>query len=230
MVKLAYDLHIHSGLSPCASQDMTPNNIVNMALIKGLDVISVTDHNRALNVGAVLEVAKETDLIVIPGIEVESTEGIHVVCYFEDLTNLLQFESLIYKSLPPFPINLNLFEPQLIFDAMDQVIGEEGTLLATSCNYRLEEVIELCHQHGGIVSLAHIERNKHSILKVLGFIPKDLNYECLETNNSHLYPKLALHNSDAHQLGDIHEAIHHLEVAEKSLEAIFAHLRGDEHA
>ena len=37
-----YDLHIHSCLSPCADDDMTPNNIVNMAIIKELDVIAKT--------------------------------------------------------------------------------------------------------------------------------------------------------------------------------------------
>ncbi|MDO5479206.1 MAG: histidinol-phosphatase, partial [Clostridia bacterium] len=29
-MKLYYDLHIHSALSPCGDNDMTPNNIVNM--------------------------------------------------------------------------------------------------------------------------------------------------------------------------------------------------------
>lgn len=50
---LYYDLHIHTALSPCASDEMTPNNIINMALIKGLDVIGITDHNSARNVKAV---------------------------------------------------------------------------------------------------------------------------------------------------------------------------------
>ena len=35
-MKLFYDLHIHSALSPCGDADMTPNNIVNMAKIKEL--------------------------------------------------------------------------------------------------------------------------------------------------------------------------------------------------
>ena len=41
-----YDLHIHSCLSPCADDDMTPNNIVNMAIIKELDAIanSISDN------------------------------------------------------------------------------------------------------------------------------------------------------------------------------------------
>ena len=38
-MKLAADLHIHSCISPCADMSMTPNNVVNMAYLKGLDVM-----------------------------------------------------------------------------------------------------------------------------------------------------------------------------------------------
>ena len=40
-----YDLHIHSALSPCSDDTMTINNIFNMAYIKGLELIAITDHN-----------------------------------------------------------------------------------------------------------------------------------------------------------------------------------------
>ena len=36
-MNLYYDLHIHSCLSPCGDQDMTPANIAGMAAIKGLE-------------------------------------------------------------------------------------------------------------------------------------------------------------------------------------------------
>ena len=45
MEKKYYDLHIHSCLSPCADNDMTPSNIAGMASLKGLDIIALTDHN-----------------------------------------------------------------------------------------------------------------------------------------------------------------------------------------
>ena len=65
-MNLFYDLHIHSALSPCGDNDMTPNNIVNMSLLKGLDVIAVSDHNSIKNLYPILEVAKDTELLVIP--------------------------------------------------------------------------------------------------------------------------------------------------------------------
>ena len=55
------DLHMHSCLSPCADDDMTPANICGMAHIKGLDAIAVTDHNTARNLPYVKEAADYYD-------------------------------------------------------------------------------------------------------------------------------------------------------------------------
>ena len=77
-MRLSYDLHIHSALSPCGDLDMTPNNIVNMSLIKGLDVIALTDHNSCRNLPGILDCAEGTGLLVIPGMEVETSEEVHL--------------------------------------------------------------------------------------------------------------------------------------------------------
>ncbi len=45
MNKYFYDLHIHSCLSPCGDDDMTPENIAGMAALKGLGIVALTDHN-----------------------------------------------------------------------------------------------------------------------------------------------------------------------------------------
>jgi len=82
-VKISYDLHIHSALSPCGDEDMTPNNIVNMAYLKGLDVISITDHNSVLNIKPIISLANEYDILVIPGIEITTREDIHILGYFK---------------------------------------------------------------------------------------------------------------------------------------------------
>lgn len=61
-----YDLHIHSCLSPCGDQDMTPKNIVNMALLKELELIALTDHNSCKNCPAIMKAAAGTGLVVLP--------------------------------------------------------------------------------------------------------------------------------------------------------------------
>ena len=57
MAKYYYDLHMHSCLSPCGDMDMTPNNIVNMAKLLGLDVIALTDHNTAAGLPEFMDAA-----------------------------------------------------------------------------------------------------------------------------------------------------------------------------
>ena len=48
---------MHSCLSPCGDMDMTPNNIVNMCYLKGLELIAVTDHNTAGQLKSIKKVA-----------------------------------------------------------------------------------------------------------------------------------------------------------------------------
>jgi len=57
-MKFFYDLHIHSVLSPCADRLMTPNNIFNMANLKGLNIIAVTDHNSMKQLPVLSEIAE----------------------------------------------------------------------------------------------------------------------------------------------------------------------------
>ena len=59
MIPLYYDLHMHSCLSPCGDDDMTPANLVGMAAVKGLDVIALTDHNSCRNCPAAMKHGEE---------------------------------------------------------------------------------------------------------------------------------------------------------------------------
>jgi predicted metal-dependent phosphoesterase TrpH len=70
---------------------MTPNNIVNMAALKGLDFIAVTDHNSCGNCAAAIEAAKRTDILVIPGMELCTAEEIHLLCLFSSIEGALSF-------------------------------------------------------------------------------------------------------------------------------------------
>ena len=82
MIPLFYDLHIHSCLSPCGDDDMTPANLVGMAAVKGLDVIALTDHNSCRNCPAALYHGKNYGVTVIPGMELTTAEEVHVICLF----------------------------------------------------------------------------------------------------------------------------------------------------
>ena len=85
MVNLTYDLHLHSCFSPCGDGDMTPANIAGMAALNGLEVVALTDHNTARNCPAFLKWTEHYGLIGIPGMELCTSEEVHVVCLFPTL-------------------------------------------------------------------------------------------------------------------------------------------------
>ena len=47
MSRYFYDLHMHSCLSPCGDDDMTPANMAGMASLCGLQLAALTDHKPA---------------------------------------------------------------------------------------------------------------------------------------------------------------------------------------
>ena len=94
MINLSYDLHLHSCLSPCGDNDMTPANIVGMAALLGLDAIAVTDHNSCKNCPAVLAAAKEYGVLAVPGMEINTSEEVHAVCLFPRLEAAMDFDQI----------------------------------------------------------------------------------------------------------------------------------------
>ncbi len=214
---------------------MSPNNIVNMSIIKELDAIALTDHNGIGNVRVTVEIGKKMGLIVIPGIEIQTVEDVHVVALFktveaiEAFYNEIKTERLLIKNKP------ERFGHQMIFNEEDEVIGYEENYLITPFNLNINEVIVIAKKYEGLIFPAHINRNSFSIIKSLGFIDKELDVENIEwygkrpenaeTYDNRMFRKYReLINSDAHDLINISEKENYLEVEEKSIEGIFATL------
>ncbi|MDF2893194.1 MAG: hypothetical protein K0R80_3561 [Clostridia bacterium] len=235
-MKFAVDLHLHTALSPCGDADMTPNNIVNMALLKGLDMIAITDHNSCANVEAVIDAGRNLGLMVIPGIEVQSKEEVHLICLFKKLEKALAFGDLIYASLPNIPNNEELFGRQLIMDALDHITGQVDKLLLSSSSYSINEIFELVNKHEGICIPAHVDRPGYSIISNLGFIPPDLKVDIVEFSkkasleavfNKMPFLKSYKHvvSSDAHYLWDISEREYFVEMEYISANQLFEALQ-----
>lgn len=209
-MKYAVDLHIHTCLSPCADDDMTPNNIVNMALLKGLDIIGITDHNSCDNVEAVIKVAKDK-LLVVPGMEVQTREEVHLLCYFKDLPTLSEFGLIIEHGLPNLLNRREIFGNQYIMDSEDSILKERKELLLSSVDMGVDEVVSRVRAMEGVVVPAHVDRRSFSLISQLGFISENLNFSTLEIENFHSLNRLNLQeykyimSSDAHSLGDILE-------------------------
>lgn len=232
-MKLYADLHIHSCLSPCGDELMTPNNIVNMALLKGLDIIAVSDHNTCGNLSAVCSVAAQNGLTVIPAMEMETMEEVHTLAYFATLEDALSFSDEIYTYLPSVANNPDFFGRQLYMNDDDEIVAQEPKLLLSALSITLEEGFEIVKKHNGIAVPAHIDRPSHGMIPILGFINPHLGVTCVEVSPigiaqgfAQYDPRLlTITNSDAHDLGSILEPIHQIELEQNTPEAFLEMLR-----
>ncbi len=236
-MEFAVDFHIHSVLSPCGDDDMTPNNIVNMALLKGLDIIAVTDHNACHNLPALLAVGAANGLMVIPGMEVQTKEEVHILCLFKRLEAAMKFGEIVYNCLPDMPANEAVFGSQLILDASDRITGKVDKLLLSSTTLSVNDVFILVRGLGGICIPAHIDRTGYSIMTNLGFVPPSLKVKTIEISKKnrpkHMmekYPFLKKYqyivSSDAHYLQDINEREFFIDLDYLSLSELFKKLDG----
>ena len=211
-MRLYYDLHIHSALSPCADDDMTPNNIVNMAKLKGLDLITVSDHNCAKNVRAAAKVAEDEGVLLLPGIEMTTAEEVHLLVFFADALQAEDFGDLLYDALPDIKNKPDFFGNQLIMDENDEVKGTLEKLLISALPYDIDESCALAREHGGYVVPAHINKGANSMV-VRGL--------AIENDVSRFEQ---IHSSDAHNLWQISEKSEQLETPDRELKTILKKL------
>ena len=212
------DLHMHSPLSPCAEDTMMPIPVVERVLGFGIDVIAITDHNTIENVAPFYEEGLARGLIVVPGMEMETGEGIHLVCLFETLYELEAWDRAlsIYKSNAKN--DSRSFGHQWVVSREGGRLREEERLLATSTDLSIDEAIPAVHAHGGLCIAAHADRQSYSVTSVLGLIPEQLDFDGIELTrhlprDESLLAQVAQRGyryitaSDAHdleQIGQIH--------------------------
>lgn len=210
------DLHIHSCLSPCGDDDMTPANIVGMAQLNGLNIVALTDHNTSKNCPAFFIQARAQGLIPVAGMELTTSEDIHVVCLFPTLEDAMDFDVFVEKHRFPFPNNPDIFGHQYIMNENDQIIGEDEFLLINASDISLEEAFSEVRKRNGVCYPAHIDRQSNGIIAVLGTFPPEPHYTAYELNSAdsleeymERFPMIRslsrTVSSDAHYLWDISE-------------------------
>ncbi len=236
MSKLFYDLHIHSCLSPCGDSDMTVNNIVNMSILTELDVIALTDHNSCKNCPAFFEAGQESEKVLIAGMELTTSEEIHVVCLFERLEDAMEFDSFVYERLPDIDNEPEIFGEQIILDCEDNEVGRVQKLLINATSISIEDVPELSERFNFAAFPAHIDKQSFSILASLGYIPEEYGFtafeikdpskiEQLKATHPALEGAVILTDSDAHYLEQISERQNFFEYCERSASAVIKKIR-----
>ena len=177
---LKYDFHIHSLLSPCGDREMTPNNIVNMSKILGLDMIAISDHNTIGNARAVMEAGERAGLRVLPGMEVTTEEEVHILTLYPDIESAEQAAKEVYESLPYIKNKPEIFGEQLYMDKDDNVTGIEEKLLISAVGMSINRLFDVVRNVGGVFIPAHVDKHSNSVLTNLGFIPDDLDIKFVE--------------------------------------------------
>ncbi len=223
MNRYYYDFHIHSCLSPCADNDMTPNNIAGVATLAGVNVMALTDHNTTKNCPAFFKAAKRNGVIPIAGMELTTAEDIHVVCLFEELDAAMEFDKFVEGHRIKIKNRVDIFGDQLITDEDDNVIGSDEYLLSNATDIAIDDVNELVTSHCGICYPAHIDREANGVISTLGTFPEECGFFCAEFYDENkkeeyknrfpvLENKKLLVSSDAHYLWDIRDKRDYFEV------------------
>jgi hypothetical protein len=207
------DFHIHTCLSPCADLDMYPRAVVAMSLARRLDIIAVCDHNASENIPYVIKCAAGTGLTVLAGMEIMSSEEVHVLALFDKMENLNPLQDLVYRHLPG-ENNEELFGCQAIVNEHDEVEALSEKLLIGATTLPLQRIVSEIRCLGGLAIAAHIDRESFGLLGQLGFVPDDLPLDALEISRRtglaaarRRFPELAraafVESSDSHIITDI---------------------------
>lgn len=211
-MRLHYDLHIHSCLSPCADDEMTPCNITALAEMLGLDVIAVSDHNSMLNCGAVIKAGAKLGISVLPAMELETAENVHILMLFSSLGRGMEFYREFSPHVPRMKNRPDIFGEQAIMDENDVTVGIESNMLLTASDIGVYDCAALAEKYGGVAIPAHVDRESNGLIAILGDIDDGMGFSTVEVSpnaSDEFVAKLeergyrVIQNSDAHRLESI---------------------------
>ncbi len=117
--------------------------IVEKAAEIGVEALAITDHNDVSGVSAFRDAASDYNITVLPGFELTSSEGIHVLC---------------------------LYNPDTDTEQLDRFLGEFGIRTTGSSSElsdeSFEDILLKVREQGGIAIAAHVTNDK-GLLKTL---------------------------------------------------------------
>lgn len=214
MSAFACDLHMHSCLSPCGDDAMTPNSIAGMAKLNGLQIVALTDHNTCGNDEAFFAACARYEIIPVAGMELTTSEDVHLLCLFRTLSEALAFSAEVDEQRIKIKNRPEIFGHQSRMDDEDEPAGEEEYLLINATSLSLEDAAALVRRHRGAAIPAHIDREANGLLAVLGDLPEEPEFPAVELRDESRFTELArtfpvlagkrvIVSSDAHRLEDI---------------------------
>ena len=230
-----FEFHLHSCLSPCGNDDMTPADIAGVCALAGYDIVALTDHNTVRNCAAFCRAAEYYGILALPGMELTTAEEVHVVCLFSDLEQAEAFGAYVGEHLPGRKNSPDFFGRQLVMDEENNVLDEEDDLLIASTDIPIGEVYDLAARYGGVAYPAHIDHDVFSLLSNLGlwmpeagFSVAELSRTCPDgfTNRLDLAGLRFITGCDAHRMDEIPDPTQSMSLPERSAVAVLNWFRG----
>ena len=213
------DLHLHTVLSPCSDLEMGAAEIVKKSRSEGISIIVVTDHNHVANYSALRNAAREPGepLLVLPGMEVQSMEDIHVVIVFPDEAAAYKYKDWLWQKMPNIKNKNDAFGYQFIIDKDNNILEKEEILLIQGVMRTVDEISAYALKMGCIVIMAHMDRPSFSYEAALGRLPDEFQCSAIElshrVSDSEMqmwrakYPgRTIIRSSDAHKPDQISRA------------------------
>ncbi len=229
------DLHVHTALSACAENLMSPRRVVEAARARDVELLAVTDHNASAHVRIVCHRARACGIAVLPALEVTSREEVHLLAYFAEIEHLEAFQRMVDEGLPDIPNDPEGFGPQVLYDAQDEIAALDERLRQVGTALSLDQIVERVHALGGLAVPAHIERPRHGLIAQLGFVDPEARFDALELRwqtwrregrrpGDRQDGFALLSGSDAHFLNDVGRGAIDLPLASPTLDALRAAL------
>jgi len=159
---------------------MSPQLILEQAVQKELNLISITDHNTVQHSILTCKLSEDIPIRVIPGVELTSREEVHLLAYFPNIEALLKMEKEIDNYLPGKKNNSRVFGNQLYYDLNGEIIGIDDTLRQVALNIGLDNLVDFVHSIDGIAIPAHIDKDRFGLLSQLGFLDREANFDAVE--------------------------------------------------
>lgn len=176
------ELHVHTVLSPCADVEMIPPFIIETANELGINLLAITDHNASANIDAVQQAAKGTGITILPGMELQTREEVHLLALFDTIDQVDAFQKIVDEHLPDQLNDPEHFGEQFVVDSTGDFIRREERLLINSTKVELNQAVEYIHNLKGLAIPAHINRKAFGLLEVLGFLPPDVEFDAVEVS------------------------------------------------
>jgi hypothetical protein len=178
-----------------------------------------------------MAVAAKRDMLLVPAMELQTLEDVHVLCLFRRVEDLEAFFEIVDGAMLKLPNRPERFGHQQLMDDQDEPVGEVIHTLITSCQISLSEAVAHVRRLGGVPVPAHVNRSSNSLLSNLGFIPPGEAFTTLEVTAGskgdqflEAHPELGayriLRNSDAHQLIDLSERENAIELRDRTLDCL----------